>query len=205
MTALTPPHPPLIRWSPQQLYEVVADVTHYHEFVPWCQRSVVTHHKAHYMEAELEVGFRVFVERYTSKITLVPNKAVHSKVCWWWCWRGWCWWCWFPVVLLWLVVVIPWHTRIYAPTYIPVLPTPVLHTPVFTRSSTPPPSPSRPPHNTPQVADSTLFEYLDCHWEFAPGPTPASCWLTFRIDFAFRSPLYRHAATMFFEEVCTVG
>ena len=53
----------------------------------------------------------------------------------------------------------------------------------------------------PQVSNSTLFEYLDCLWEFAPGPTPSSCWLTFRIDFAFKSPLYRHAATMFFEEV----
>lgn len=52
-----------------------------------------------------------------------------------------------------------------------------------------------------QVSNSTLFEYLDCLWEFSPGPTPSSCWLTFRIDFAFKSPLYRSAATMFFEEV----
>ncbi len=83
--------PPIIpriipnRWSPQQLYEVVADVTHYKEFVPWCQRSVVTLDKDNYMEAELEVGFRVFVERYTSKIILNPGKAVHSKVVWVYC------------------------------------------------------------------------------------------------------------------------
>jgi hypothetical protein len=62
------------------LYEVVADVKHYKEFVPWCQRSVVTLKRDNYMEAELEVGFRVFVERYTSLITLQPGQAVHSQV-----------------------------------------------------------------------------------------------------------------------------
>ena len=33
------------------------------------------------------------------------------------------------------------------------------------------------------------------------GPTPHSTWLTFEVDFAFKSPLYRQVACIFFEEV----
>ena len=52
------------RYSPEQLFEVVADVEDYHNFVPWCQRSVVvTRHRSGRFDAELEVGFKVFVER----------------------------------------------------------------------------------------------------------------------------------------------
>ncbi len=52
-----------------------------------------------------------------------------------------------------------------------------------------------------QVADSTLFNALDNRWEFEAGPTANSCWLTFSIDFAFKSPLYGQLATVFFKEV----
>ncbi len=52
-----------------------------------------------------------------------------------------------------------------------------------------------------RVSDSTLFEHLQTTWEFAGGPTPDSCWLTFDIDFAFKSPLYGQLASVFFQEV----
>lgn len=46
------------------MYDVVAAVEHYHRFVPWCQRSVVLLRRPPgYLEAELEVGFQMFVER----------------------------------------------------------------------------------------------------------------------------------------------
>lgn len=70
----------LLGWTQQQLYDVVADVNQYEQFVPWCQRSQVTLTRGNYMEAELEVGFKVFVERYTSRITLSPGHSVHSEV-----------------------------------------------------------------------------------------------------------------------------
>jgi coenzyme Q-binding protein COQ10 len=38
--------------------------------------------------------------------------------------------------------------------------------------------------------DSTLFEELSSEWEFRPGPDENSCWLQFRVSFAFRNPLY---------------
>ena len=52
------------RYSPQQMFDVVAAVEHYSEFVPWCQRSkVVRRAGADRLEAELEVGFQMLTER----------------------------------------------------------------------------------------------------------------------------------------------
>ena len=48
------------------MYDVVAAVEHYSAFVPWCQRSEVLLCRPgppRFLEAELEVGFQVFVER----------------------------------------------------------------------------------------------------------------------------------------------
>lgn len=52
-----------------------------------------------------------------------------------------------------------------------------------------------------RVDDSTLFHHLTNKWEFRPGPSPSTCWLSFDVDFAFKSPLYRQIASVFFEEV----
>ncbi len=52
-----------------------------------------------------------------------------------------------------------------------------------------------------RVYDSTLFDHLDSTWDFKPGPTPQSTWLSFTVDFAFKSPLYHHIASVFFDEV----
>lgn len=54
--------------SREDMYSVVTNVDEYEFFVPWCQKSVVKKKNDGYMEAELEVGFQMFVERYVSKI-----------------------------------------------------------------------------------------------------------------------------------------
>lgn len=60
----------------------------------------------------------------------------------------------------------------------------------------------QPPHAVvTTVSNSSLFDHLDCTWSMEPGPQPGTCWLSFTIDFAFSSPLYRHVADMFFSEV----
>ena len=60
------------------MFRVVADVNNYNLFVPWCRGSKVLLRKGDdYFEAELEVGFQLFNERYTSKVTLQrPNRIV---------------------------------------------------------------------------------------------------------------------------------
>jgi coenzyme Q-binding protein COQ10 len=42
-----------------------------------------------------------------------------------------------------------------------------------------------------------LFEHLHNLWEFQPGPTPQSCYLTFNVSFRFQNKLFQHFARQF--------
>ncbi|MEQ2214820.1 hypothetical protein XENOCAPTIV_021098 [Xenoophorus captivus] len=58
------------------MYNVVANVEEYKYFVPWCKKSRMTKGPNGDIRAELEIGFPPFTERYTSKLTFVPNHQV---------------------------------------------------------------------------------------------------------------------------------
>ncbi|AVO39439.1 type II toxin-antitoxin system RatA family toxin [Pukyongiella litopenaei] len=62
----------------QQMYDLVADVAAYPEFLPWCVaarvRQVVPQGDAQVMEADLVIGFQVFRERFGSRVTLWPDR-----------------------------------------------------------------------------------------------------------------------------------
>jgi len=71
------PGPPISRYADkrvigftqEQLFEVVADVAKYAEFVPFCSRSVVTKRDGDGdFEAELTIEFFKIAERYTSRV-----------------------------------------------------------------------------------------------------------------------------------------
>lgn len=62
------------RWlpyTPEQIFDLVADVPRYPEFLPWCISTRVTERPSDtVMLAEMEIGFKLIRERYTSRITL---------------------------------------------------------------------------------------------------------------------------------------
>ena len=64
-------------YTPQQMYDLVADVGRYPEFLPWTAaarvRKVTDHGDHKVMEADLVVSFKVFRERFGSKGTLWPK------------------------------------------------------------------------------------------------------------------------------------
>lgn len=67
----------VIRYSPEQLFDVVAAVDLYHGFVPWCQRSeIIKHNPDGSFDAELEIGFKFLVESYVSHVELNRPKTV---------------------------------------------------------------------------------------------------------------------------------
>lgn len=70
----------VIGYSPEQVYDVVAAVDLYEDFVPWCQKSRVLWRTDEKMDAELEIGFKLFVERYTSHVTLKPPSLIKTTV-----------------------------------------------------------------------------------------------------------------------------
>jgi ribosome-associated toxin RatA of RatAB toxin-antitoxin module len=65
------------RYSPEQLFDVVAAVDLYHGFVPWCQRSeILKHYPDGSFDAELEIGFKFLVESYISHVELNRPKSL---------------------------------------------------------------------------------------------------------------------------------
>ncbi|KAK3252706.1 hypothetical protein CYMTET_38008 [Cymbomonas tetramitiformis] len=120
----------LIGYSPEQIFDVVIAVEQYKDFLPWCEGSRIIRKFNGGVEAELSVGFKVFTESYTSRVTF-----------------------------------------------------------------------QRPVKVTSSVSDSNLFTHLDSSWTFRPGPSPNTCWLEFKVNFGFKSALYREVASLVFEEV----
>lgn len=56
-------------YTPEQLFELVADVARYHEFLPWVTAVRIRSDSESEMIADLIVGFNAFKERFTSKVT----------------------------------------------------------------------------------------------------------------------------------------
>ncbi|NUH64143.1 type II toxin-antitoxin system RatA family toxin [Sulfitobacter sp. S0837] len=64
-------------YSAQQMYDLVADVGRYPEFLPWTAaariRSDEDRGDHRVMEADLVISFKVFRERFTSRVVLWPE------------------------------------------------------------------------------------------------------------------------------------
>lgn len=71
----------IVPFSQRELYDVVANVDEYSEFVPWCTASrVTTRIDDRHVIADLSVGFRVLSDKYSSVITLDPYRSVSADV-----------------------------------------------------------------------------------------------------------------------------
>ena len=63
-------------YQPRQMYDLVADVARYPEFLPWCAAARIRRQDgaAEVMEADLVIRFKVFSERFGSRVTLFPDE-----------------------------------------------------------------------------------------------------------------------------------
>jgi len=66
----------LLPYAPEQVYEVVAAVDRYPEFLPWCKAARITRRDGNSFEAELVIAFKMFRERFISKVQLTPKSGV---------------------------------------------------------------------------------------------------------------------------------
>jgi len=56
--------------TPEQMFDMVADVARYPEFLPWCVATRVRSSDANHLVADMVIGFKVFREQFTSRVTL---------------------------------------------------------------------------------------------------------------------------------------
>ncbi len=56
--------------SPEQMFDLVADVARYPEFLPWCIATRVKSNSGGVMIADMVIGFKVFREQFTSRVAL---------------------------------------------------------------------------------------------------------------------------------------
>jgi coenzyme Q-binding protein COQ10 len=64
----------VVRFAPRQLFDLVADVPRYPEFLPWCTAARIRRQEgANVQLAELAIGFGPFHEKFVSRIVLTPD------------------------------------------------------------------------------------------------------------------------------------
>lgn len=66
-------------YSADQMYALIADISAYPEFLPWCTGARIRDRKpgpdgTEIVEADLVISFKLFRERFGSRVTLYPEK-----------------------------------------------------------------------------------------------------------------------------------
>ena len=60
----------ILPYSRDQMFELVADIERYPDFLPWCTGARIRRRTCDVIEADLMIGFKMVRERFTSRITL---------------------------------------------------------------------------------------------------------------------------------------
>jgi coenzyme Q-binding protein COQ10 len=60
----------IVPHRPDQLFDLVADVERYPEFLPWCVGARIRRRDGDELLADLIIGYRLVRERFTSRVTL---------------------------------------------------------------------------------------------------------------------------------------
>lgn len=64
----------VVTYPPRQLFDLVADVARYPEFLPWCHAARIRRRESPTVEiAELAIGFGPFHEKFVSRVVLAPE------------------------------------------------------------------------------------------------------------------------------------
>jgi coenzyme Q-binding protein COQ10 len=64
-------------YTPEQLFDLVADVERYSEFLPWVVAVRIRSASENEIIADLVVGFSAFKERFTSRVSLDKPHRIH--------------------------------------------------------------------------------------------------------------------------------
>ena len=60
----------VLPYTPEQLFDLVAQIERYPEFLPWCVAARIRSREGNVVVADLVIGFKMVRERFTSRVTL---------------------------------------------------------------------------------------------------------------------------------------
>jgi coenzyme Q-binding protein COQ10 len=66
-------------WTPEQLFDLVADVGRYQEFLPWVAATRVRSDSGTLMIADLVVGFKALKETFTSRVEKQRPERIRTE------------------------------------------------------------------------------------------------------------------------------
>lgn len=63
----------------EQMFDLVADIERYPQFLPWCLEANIWKQEGNVVYADLVIGYKMFRERFTSKVTLEKPGHIHVE------------------------------------------------------------------------------------------------------------------------------
>ena len=60
----------MLPYTPEQLFDIVADIERYPEFLPWCVATRIRAREGNVITADVVIGFKMFRERFTTRDVL---------------------------------------------------------------------------------------------------------------------------------------
>lgn len=65
-----------LRHSPIQMFELVADIESYPQFLPWCMGTRIKSRQNNIVIADMVIGYKMFREQFTSKVRLLEPERI---------------------------------------------------------------------------------------------------------------------------------
>ena len=69
----------LLPYTQQQMFDLVAEVERYPEFLPWCIGARILRRENNVLYADLVIGWKILREKFTSKVVLGAPNEVHFE------------------------------------------------------------------------------------------------------------------------------
>jgi len=66
----------VLPYTPEQLFELVAAIESYPEFLPWCKGARILSRTPTAVKADLIIGYKMFQEKFTSEVTLDRPRSI---------------------------------------------------------------------------------------------------------------------------------
>jgi len=69
----------IVPYTPEQMFDLVAAVDRYPEFLPWCVASRITVREGDVFFADLVIGYKMLREKFTSRVTALCPDHIHVE------------------------------------------------------------------------------------------------------------------------------